>query len=135
MLIDGKDLILGRLSAFVAKKLLSGERVIIVNSEGVVISGSKKNILDKYKQRYSRGDPYKGPFFPRTADRILRRAIRGMLPFKRTRGREAFKKIMCYKGIPDKYKNEKLETIEIASASKLKTSFIKLGELERLLKK
>lgn len=135
MLINGKDLILGRLSAFVAKKLLLGEKVIIVNSEDVVISGSKQNILERYKQRYSRGDPYKGPFFPRTSDRILRRAIRGMLPFKRTRGKEAFKKIMCYKGIPDAYKNEKLETVEMANALKLKTNFIKLGELERLLKK
>lgn len=135
MLIDGKNLILGRLSAFVAKKLLLGEKVVVVNSEDVVISGSKRNILETYKRKSSRGDPYKGPFFPRTADRILRRTIRGMLPFKRTRGEEAFKRVMCYKGIPDEYKNEKLETVERANASKLKTNFIKLGDLEKILKK
>lgn len=135
MLIDGRNLILGRLSAFVAKKALLGERIIIVNSEEVVISGNKKNILDKYKQKVSRGDPYKGPFFPRTADRILRRTIRGMLPFKRARGKEAFKRVMCYKGVPDKYKNEKLESIGGINALKLKTNFIKLGDLEKLLKK
>lgn len=135
MIIDGKNLILGKLSAFVAKKALLGENIIIVNSENVVISGSKKNILEKYKQRAKRGDPYKGPFFPRTCDRMLRRAIRGMLPFKHARGREAFRKVMCYKGVPEKYSKEKLESVKIASALKLKTNFISLGELEKLLKK
>ena len=135
MIIDGKNLILGRLAAFAAKQALLGEKIIIVNSEGVVISGSRQNVRDRYLAKTSRGDLYKGPFFPKTADRLVRRTIRGMLPFKQERGRTAFKKVMCYKGIPDKYKNEKLETLSQANASKLKTNFITVGELEKLIKR
>lgn len=135
MIINGDDLILGRLSAYAAKQVLLGENVIIVNSENVVISGDKKVILDKYKEKHQRGHSYKGPFFPRTSDRILRRTIRGMLPFHQDRGRQAFRRVMCYKGIPEKYKNEKLETVESASASRLKTKFITLDQVEKLIKK
>ena len=44
MIIDAKDLIAGRMGAFVAKQLLLGETVDIVNAEKAVISG-KKNVV------------------------------------------------------------------------------------------
>lgn len=135
MIIDGKNLILGRLAAYVAKQALLGEKIIIVNSEDIIISGDKHMVLGKYQDRIARGDLYKGPFQPKTADRIVRRTIRGMLPFKQERGRTAYKRVMCYKGIPDKYKNEKLETVERANASKLKTKFTTLGQIEKLVKR
>lgn len=135
MIIDGKNLILGRLAAYAAKQALLGETIIIVNSEDIIISGDKKNIKDRYLAKTGRGDLYKGPFFPKTADRLVRRTIRGMLPFHQDRGRVAFRKVMCYKGIPDKYKNEKIETLDRANASKLKTNYITVGELERLIKR
>ena len=104
MIIDGTDLILGRLASFAAKKALLGEEVIIVNSEKVMITGSKKNVLDNYKRKISMGSVRWGPFFPRTSERILRRTIRCMLPYKKDRGRKAYKKIKCFIGVPEKYK-------------------------------
>ncbi len=49
--IDAKDLILGRLASLVAKELLNGEEIVIVNAEECAITGSKESILQKYRER------------------------------------------------------------------------------------
>jgi len=88
--IDATGLIAGRLATFVAKKLLEGETIEIINSEKAVVTGKKKDVLTKFKQKVARGDPHHGPYYPKSAERILRRIIRGMLPFRQARGREAY---------------------------------------------
>lgn len=121
--------------AFVAKKVLLGEKVNVFNCESAVVSGKKRVILEKYKKKIERGDPHHGPFFPKIPDRFVRRTVRGMLPWRQARGREAFKRVMCYRGIPEKFKNEKMETIENANAKKITdTSFMKVKELCKELK-
>src|SRR3989344_4143023 len=133
MIIDGTDLILGRLASFAAKKSLLGEEIVIVNSENVMITGSKKNVLDNYKRKISRGSVRWGPFFPRTSERILRRTIRGMLPYKKDRGRKAYKKIKCFIGIPDKYKDN-VGTIPQINISKVKNlKYISLSQISKEL--
>lgn len=121
MIIDGKGLIIGRTATVVAKKALMGEEIIIVNCEQMIISGAKKMVFQHYKERRERGDPHHGPKYPRQPDRMIRRAIRGMLPYNEERGKKAFKRIQCYIGIPENLKNSKLETIEGAKATRLKT--------------
>ena len=49
VVIDAKDLIVGRMCAKAAKLAMKGERVDIVNCEEAIISGSKENILAKYE--------------------------------------------------------------------------------------
>ena len=120
MIIDGNNLILGRLASVAAKKALLGDNIIIVNCDKVIVTGTKKNIVEIYKEKTDRGNPFKGPFFPKMPDRIVRRTIRSMLPYKKPRGREAYKRIMCYLGVPKKYEKENLETIKQASAQELK---------------
>jgi len=133
IVIDANNLILGRLASFAAKKVLLGEEVRIVNCEKAVISGDKKYTLQKYKLKFDKGVPLKGPYFPRTPDRIVRRAVRGMLPFKRARGREAYKKVMCYAGMPEGLK-EKPITLKEADASKLPTAkFIAIKKISEHL--
>lgn len=127
MIIDGTNLVLGRLAAYAAKQSLLGEKITIVNCENVIITGSKENIFARYKRLRDMGYPYKGPFVSKMPDRLVRRTVRGMLPRRKPRGREAFKEVMCYIGIPEKYKNEKLETINNA---KLKTKTIKYTNLK-----
>ncbi len=135
MIIDATNLILGRLASFAAKKALEGESIIVVNADKAIISGKKEDVMEKYKQRIERGDPLRGPYFPKTPDRLVRRAIRGMLPYKKDRGRKAFKKVMCYMGVPDEYKNQKIETIKEANISRLKVSkYISIEELTKQLK-
>ncbi len=119
MIIDGTDLILGRIASFVTKKALLGEKVDIVNCENIIITGNKKNIFAKYKRIDDMGDPYKGPFQPKMPDRFVRRVIKRMLKYKNPRGRQAYQRIMCYIGIPDKLKEQKLETVEKVSVKKL----------------
>jgi len=135
MIIDGTNLILGRLASIVAKRALLGDEIVIVNCDKVVITGTKDNVFEEYKVKTNRGNPFKGPFFPKIPDRIVRRTIRSMLPYRKPRGREAYKRVMCYLGIPKKYEKEKLETIKQASAQELKRyRYINLDKVKSHLK-
>ena len=119
MLIDATDLIVGRLGTVVAKKALLGETIDIINAEKAVVSGKKKAVLDRVKIRINRGTPAKGPHFKRAPDRLLKRMIRNMLPYKQHKGEVALKRIKCWRGVPDQFKDKKAETIVTANASKL----------------
>ncbi|MBL7148006.1 MAG: 50S ribosomal protein L13 [Nanoarchaeota archaeon] len=134
MIINAENLIVGRLSTYAAKKALLGEKVDIVNCEKAVITGKKQEIIKHYKQKVDRGTPFKGPFIPRRPDMFVRRIIRGMLPYKKERGKKAFKNIMCYISIPDTFKNEKLETIKKADMGKLTNlKYIQVQDLVKQL--
>lgn len=74
--IDATGCTMGRLSSYVAKELLNGEKVIVVNAEKAYLSGSKEFLIREYKKKRERGTQRKGPFFPRMPDRILKRTIR-----------------------------------------------------------
>ncbi|MBD3209687.1 50S ribosomal protein L13 [Candidatus Woesearchaeota archaeon] len=119
MIIDAKHTILGRLATHAAKQALLGEDVTIVNAELAVVTGDKKGIVQAYQRKYARGVPAKGPFIHRSSDRLVKRAIRGMLPYKTPRGREALKKIVCYAGVPEQYKDRETVTVEKAGIDKL----------------
>ncbi len=127
MIIDGKDLILGRAAAFIAKKALMGENIDLINCENIVITGNKKNVIAKYKRKKSMGVPSKGPFQPRLPGMFVRKVIRGMLPYKQFKGKEAFKKIKCHIGSPAEIKGN-AETIKSASINKVPNlKYIKVG--------
>jgi len=135
MIIDAKDLIAGRIGTVAAKRALLGEEVFILNADKAIITGSKKVVLGKYATQAKRGEPFHGPFLPKAPDRFLKRLIRGMLPYKQAKGRDAFKRIKCYSGIPDGFKDKKLETIEKANVLKMQNlKYITVGELCSLLK-
>ncbi len=119
IVINATDMILGRLATIVAKKSLLGETINIINCENAIISGNKKTILANYKRRMEMGIHTKGPFLPRMPDRFVRRVIRGMLPYKKPRGRDAYKRIMCYVGVPQELANEKTINFEECNVSKL----------------
>ena len=128
---NGEKMILGRLAALIAKDALMGEEVNVVNCEKIVVSGKKTTTFANEKQKRDRkGYPLKSAKFSRLPDRFVRRSIRGMLPWKQARGKEAFKRIMCYRGIPEALAGEKLISVEKASAAKLPTlKFITVGEI------
>jgi len=128
---DGTGMILGRLAAKVAKDVLLGEEVSVVNCADVIISGRKKSTLARETQKINRkGYPLKSAKHPRLPDRFVRRTIRGMLPWKQARGREAYKRVLCYRGVPESFTNQKLIKVEGASAKKLPNlKFITVGEV------
>lgn len=125
---DAENQILGRMCTFVAKDLLKGEDVVIVNAEKAVLSGNPHWKKEHYSHKIKRGDPKKGPFFPKYPDDILRRTVRGMLPWHQAKGRNAFKKLRVFTSVPDEYKN-KGEKIKSADANKLRTTYTTLGDL------
>ncbi|HDM66907.1 MAG TPA: 50S ribosomal protein L13 [Thermoplasmatales archaeon] len=130
-IIDAEGATLGRLCTYVAKALLKGEEIVIINSEKAVISGKKNMIKEEYKQKREVGTYRKGPFFPRMPDRIVKRTVRGMLPYQTPHGRAAFKRLKCYIGVPEEFKNKKAEVIE--EAKKDHVDYITIEELSRYL--
>ncbi len=132
VVINGENLILGRLASHAAKLLLSGENVIIVNAERTIISGSKKSIIADYYQKRNVGKSRKGPYFPRMPDRIVRRTVRGMIPYKKSSGRDAYKRLKVYIGVPKELDAKDLVTVKHASA-KGKVKYVELGEVSREL--
>ena len=125
--INGKNAILGRLASYTAKKLLNGENVNIVNAEKIIITGNPMNIKQRYLADRRRGSPHHGPFFPRKPDLIVRRTVRGMLPYKTNRGRNAFKRLRVHIGVP-----EGIGESQGMEAS-IRTNYITLGEVSNAL--
>ena len=113
-----------------AKDLLKGETVAVVNAEKAVISGNPKMVIEKYLERRHKGDPKKGPFFPKTPDGIVSRAIRGMLPYDKPKGRQAFKRLKVYIGVPEELQGKEVVSLsEKFSVDKLRTKYITVEEL------
>jgi len=130
---DATNQIAGRLATRVAKDILNGEQVVIVNAEKAVLAGKKRAKFEEYKQKIDRGDVKKGPFYPRYPDAILRRIIRGMIPWHKPKGREAFKRLRVFIGEPEEFKNKEKIKVEDADASKLRCDYITLEELSIML--
>ena len=137
IIVDGKNLVLGRLASFVAKKLLDGEAVSVVNSEQAIISGRKESTLDTYKawlQTRNVANPRKGPFHLKRPDDIVRFAVRGMLPFSTSRGRAAFHRLRAYVGVPEELSGKEMMSIPEANLENLGSRrFIRVGDLSRKL--
>ena len=130
MIVDAKDTIVGRLGTYVAKQVMIGNKVDVINCEESIISGRKAAIMEEYIRKMHRRAPSKGPFFYKKPDFFVKRIIRGMLPFKRARGREAFKNLRCHIGIPENLRNEKTVRITGAGMEKLHSAdYLKVKEI------
>ena len=113
---NGDGILLGRLCSAVAKELLLGEEVKVVNCDKVVVSGNKKDVFAHYKQKQDRkGYPLKSSKNPRLSNQVVRKAIRGMLPWKAARGREAFENVMCYINLPEELNGKEMIVLKDAS--------------------
>ena len=125
--IDGKNTVLGRLASYAAKEALKGEDIVVVNCDEVIITGNRKDILEEFFARRRRvGSSQKGLKYSRSSERIVKRAIRGMLPnHRRGIGKAAFKRIKCYSGIPQEFENSE----KISLGSKPKIKFMKVSEI------
>ena len=130
--VDATSQIAGRLSSKAAKLLLEGKRVVIVNSEKALISGSRISVITQWKERLelsSRVNPIYGPIHPRRPDNILRRMIRGMVPRKKPKGASAMKRLRVYIGIPEELKSEKLIKFDDAAATRPIPVYVTMKDL------
>src|SRR3989304_5421985 len=106
-LVNAEGLILGRMASKVAKKLLNGEEVIILNAEKTIISGKKKSKVAEAHLFLEVGAPERGPFHYRRPDRMLKKTVEGMLPHQQAKGKLAFKRLKVYMGVPLELKDQK----------------------------
>ena len=112
--VDGTDLVLGRLGSNIAKRLLLGENIKIVNCKDIVILGKKKYLVERYKNKLSNKVVLQGPYYSRSPADIVKRSMRNMVPYKNQRGVEALKKLKCYNSVPSTLLNVKKLTVESA---------------------
>jgi large subunit ribosomal protein L13 len=135
VVINAEGLILGRLCTHVAKKIRNGDEVVVLNADKAVISGRKEQLQQFYlhrRQRASSQSKAKGPYYPRTADRILKRTVRGMIEYRKPWGRAAYKRLKVYVGVPKEFKDVKAETLEGAKKPHL-DKYVLLGEITNYL--
>ena len=131
VLINADGLILGRMASQVAKRLLNGEELIIVNAEKTILSGKKKSKVAEAKQFLEVGAPMRGPFHYRRPDKIVRKTVRGMLPYEQPKGKNAYARLKVFMGIPLALKDQTLETFTQAQATKLQGPHFTLLELAK----
>lgn len=130
VVVDATDAVVGRLAVAVVKELKKGEKVQVVNLEKAIITGTPDQIIEFYKTRVDKGERYHGPFFPKRPDGIFKRALRGMVAYKRKSGREMMANLRVYSSTP--------KTINMDDAKKLgvkviRSKYITLGELSKRL--
>jgi large subunit ribosomal protein L13 len=129
--VNAEGLIVGRMCSKVAKRLLNGEQVIILNAEKAVFSGKRKAKILEGHIFLEVGAPERGPFHYRRPDKYLRKIVRGMVPYKQPKGKNAYKRLKVFMGVPLELKDQQMITFEEASSAKLKGPRVTLGELAK----
>ena len=137
---DAEGLVLGRLASATANILLKAARedrddkVVIINAEKAIVSGSPTSVLNTYHAKYKLNHARKGPFFPRMPDMILKRAVRGMLPYqKKSSGRRALRNLRVEIGCPSHLSGDLPDGHQAGDDSKIRKStperFLSLGDI------
>ena len=137
---NADGLIMGRLASIVAELLIKAARedrddkVIIINSEKAIVSGRPRSVLNVYQAKYKLNHPRKGPFFPRMPDMIMKRTVRGMLPYQRKNvGRRAIRNLKVEIGCPSHLESDLPDGHESGDDSKIRRAlpdrFILLGDI------
>ncbi|MDR0438926.1 MAG: 50S ribosomal protein L13 [Methanocalculaceae archaeon] len=128
--IDGENLLLGRMCSIVAQRILAGEEIAITNAEKVIISGSRAMVMEEYYVKRVRGSVEGGPFYPRRPDQIVKRTIRGMIPYKTRSGAATFRRVKVYVGVPYELKDVDAEILETAHRNRLSSArYITIGAI------
>lgn len=108
IIIYGENMVFGRLASQVSKKLLAGEEVHIINSEKIIFTGNPDYLKNRYLQKrrlQNKACPEHSPKWPRVPNMFVKRLLRGMLPWKKARGKAAFERLFVYAGNPKKLKS------------------------------
>jgi len=131
IIVDGSGMILGRLCSGVAKLLLRGKQVAVVNAERVMITGRKDMVIRERLETLKIASvvhPKYGPFHPRTPEGIVTRTVRGMLPMRKPKGVEAFKRLRVYSSVPERLRGKPAMELD-GKASKPLASYLTVGDV------
>ncbi len=137
IVVDATNHIAGRLSSHVAKLLLEGNRVSVVNCDKIMMSGTRANIIKEYREFLEINsiiNPKHGPVHYRRPDTIIAKMVRGMLPYeKKPSGIEAYKRLRSYIGSPRELKSFEKIQFEKAKIKKSASNYTTMGELCRVI--
>ena len=136
IVVDGTNLIAGRVCSNVAKLLRKGNRVSIVNCEKIMISGKKASIVGEYEDFLKISSiihPRHGPFHPRRPDTIIKRMIRGMLPKEKPSKKTDLARLRTYIGVPQEVKGLEKIQFEKSKITKATSKYTTMAELSRYI--
>jgi large subunit ribosomal protein L13 len=126
-IVDGTDKVLGRVAAQVALRLRgkhkpeftphvdTGDFIVVVNVEKLRVTGAKPNDKRYYRHSTYPGGIYETNFnklIQRHPDRVLRLAVKGMLPKGRL-GYAMIKKLKIYAGPAHPHAAQQPKTLDI----------------------
>jgi large subunit ribosomal protein L13 len=137
IVVDATNHIAGRLASNVAKLLMQGHRVSVVNCEKIMMSGTRSNQIKEYREFLEINSiiNYKhGPVHYRRPDTLMAKMIRQMLPYDRKpSGKEAHQRLRTYIGSPKEIKSLEKIQFEKALIRKAASNYTVLGELCRVI--
>ncbi len=136
IVVDGTNLIAGRLCSNVAKLLRQGNRVSIINCEKIMISGKKASIIGEYEDFLKISSiihPRHGPFHPRRPDTIIKRMIRGMLPKEKPSKKTDLARLRTYIGVPRDVKGLERTQFEKSKITRSSAKYTTMAELSRYI--
>jgi ribosomal protein uL13 len=125
MIVNAENAILGRIGTHVAKELLSGGKVQVINAEKIVISGAPTYFQDKLRARRNvtnKRNPENVSRWPRVPHMLVRRIIRAMLPYGTQRGRDAYHRLFVCSGVPEGVDVSTATVFKDATAHRLRKS-------------
>lgn len=133
---DAEQMVVGRLGTKVAKAALLGDNIVIINVEKAIITGDPQSVISAWKERFdirtsSRHD--RGPLHERRPDKMVRKMIRGMLPWPTPRAKAALKRISVYIGTPERYADAEKIVLEDSRYRSMTQKYILVQDLSREL--
>ncbi|MCX8184317.1 MAG: 50S ribosomal protein L13 [Sulfolobales archaeon] len=139
VLIDAEGLVLGRLASVVAKLLMRGYKVYVVNAEKAVVSGKPQIVKESYALWFEiktlRNPEKWSPHRPRNPISIVKYSVRGMLPKSPFKKILLLKRLKVYVGYPEELKKAKLQLVDVSTACsrRLGHKYVTIGEVARYL--
>jgi large subunit ribosomal protein L13 len=137
VVVDGTNHIAGRLASNVAKLLLQGQRVTVVNCEKIMMSGARASQIQEYREFLEINSIINvkhGPVHYRRPDTIMAKMIRQMLPFDRKpSGKLAFQRLRTYIGAPKETKPIAKIQFEKALIRRAAANYTELSEICRVI--
>mmetsp|Transcript_10750 Transcript_10750/g.12977 ORF Transcript_10750/g.12977 Transcript_10750/m.12977 type:complete len:199 (+) Transcript_10750:179-775(+) len=106
VVVDCRGHLMGRMASIIAKELLAGQRVVAVRCELLEISGAiwrNKIKQAQFIKKRTATNPKRGPIHFHSPAKMLWRVVRGMIPHKTQRGKEAMLRFKSFEGIPHPY--------------------------------
>ena len=88
--------------------------------------------LRKHKVDVGEVTKRKGPFYPRRADLLFKRCVKGMIPRYTTTGREAYRALHVFVGVPKQFEAAEKVKVDVAVKA-LQCKYVTLGEISEFL--